>query len=212
MCLRNIWVFQELFQRPLQVSSFWTRVWLHYRFLEHSTQRWLCFRQWWLYQRSGAISGLYLFLCSSWAKNGFYGWTSAVDLMLGNTNFEPQRSKILSRKNISIPLIRFVSQKMCAIILNFINKNVETCPLSGYINVYLISLILLLGSQSLTYLLSGSSRKYFPNPAVEMASGPLNWDCLRWGWPLTTDLQWTQSNPWDACVRVFPSAAWEEWS
>lgn len=183
---------------------------------DYTTDSWntapnIDFASQWLYQRSGAICGLYLFLYSSWAKNGFYGWTFEIDLMLGNTNFEPQWNKILSRKNISTPLIRSVSQKMCAILLNFINKNVETCPLSGYVNVCLISLILLLGSQSLTYLLSDSCWKYFPTPAVEVASGPRNWDCLRWRWPPITDLQWTQSNPWDAWARVFPSA-WEEWS
>lgn len=63
--------------------------------------------------------------------------------------------------------------------------NVETCFLSGYIDTYLLSLTLPLGSPNLTNLLSGSYKKYLQTPAVEVASGPPTCDCHRWGWLLT---------------------------
>ena len=50
--------------------------------------------------------------------------------------------------------------------LNFINKNVEIYLLSYYVRIYLISLILPLGSQCLKYLLSDSLQKIFANPPL----------------------------------------------
>ena len=75
-------------------------------------------------QRFGAISSLYPFCNGPWVKNGFYRWIFAIDMMLGNTNFKPLWSKMLSQNSIL--------QKMLYsfyYILNFINKNVEICLL-----------------------------------------------------------------------------------
>ena len=64
-------------------------------------------------QRFGALSRLYPFCNGPWVKNGFYRWIFAIDMMLGNTNFEPQWSKMLSKNSI------LYYQKCCTVFIIF---------------------------------------------------------------------------------------------
>lgn len=105
--------------------------------------------------KSGPLPGL---VC---AENGFYRWTFAVNLMIGNTNFEfyevkcyPQNknSMLLTSRSVLIPHPRKKTLVLNYHILNFVNKNfVEVCFLSCHISTYTISSILPLGPQSLIF-------------------------------------------------------------
>lgn len=83
------------------------------------------------------------------SSGGFYRWRFATDfeLMIGNTNFEPQLSKILplARKNFILLISRPILQKVVFsyfYILNFVNKKfVEMCWKTNLLCKYLYNIL-----------------------------------------------------------------------
>lgn len=97
-----------------------------------------------------------------WAKHGFYRWTFAIDLMIGNTDVEfPFKESYSPPSKSSILLfgrLYYTPQKFDLIIIfdhyisHFDNKK-QIWKFFSSLSIYRISLILPLGLKNLKYLL-----------------------------------------------------------